>query len=111
MKHSEPTYYEALGVPPSATADEIREAYWTLALKHHPDLPRNQGKSEEQFKHITFAYGVLKDPRRRREFDEMLSMTRHECAHCAGKGRVFRSKGFTGKVYSPCPKCKGVGYA
>jgi molecular chaperone DnaJ len=63
-------FYEILGVPRTATADEIKKAYRKLALKHHPD--RNPGKeNEERFKEIGEAYSVLKDPAKREEYDKL----------------------------------------
>lgn len=62
-------YYELLGVARDADKEQIKRAYRKMALKHHPD--RNQGSSaaEERFKEATRAYEVLKDPRRRAEYD------------------------------------------
>ena len=62
-------YYDILGVPKTATADEIKKAYRTLAFKYHPD--RNQGnpEAEEKFKQISAAYDVLGDEAKRRQYD------------------------------------------
>jgi molecular chaperone DnaJ len=62
-------FYEILGVPRDADGDTIKRAYRRLAMEHHPD--RNQGSSdaEEQFKKITRAYDVLRDPEKRASYD------------------------------------------
>jgi molecular chaperone DnaJ len=61
-------YYKVLGVPQSATENEIRRAYRKLAKQNHPDA--NPGK-EERFKEISAAYDVLSDPGKRKEYDEI----------------------------------------
>jgi curved DNA-binding protein len=58
-------YYELLGVPESATPDEIKKAYRKLAMDHHPD----RGGEEAKFKQIGEAYGVLSDAQKRQEYD------------------------------------------
>ncbi|MBQ5471247.1 MAG: DnaJ domain-containing protein [Treponema sp.] len=62
-------YYEILGLQKSATADEIKKAYRTLAFKYHPD--RNQGdvQAEEKFKQISEAYDILGDEAKRANYD------------------------------------------
>ena len=57
-------YYELLGVPRTATADEIRSAYRKLARQHHPDTSQSSDGGE-RFKAITEAYEVLSDAERR----------------------------------------------
>ncbi len=64
-------YYEVLGVSKDATKEEIRKAYKNLAKKHHPDLNKNSSASETRFKEISEAYEVLKDPEKRRKYDEL----------------------------------------
>ncbi|MEV6924502.1 J domain-containing protein [Dactylosporangium sp. NPDC051485] len=61
-------YYRILGVPRTATADEIQRAYRTLARRSHPDVNKEPG-AEERFKQITEAYHVLSDPGSRAKYD------------------------------------------
>jgi curved DNA-binding protein len=61
-------YYKILGVNKTATAEEIKKAYRTLAMKHHPDRSKT-GADDEQFKIIGEAYAVLSDPIKRQEYD------------------------------------------
>ena len=62
-------YYKILGVPENAVDAEIKKSYRKLALEHHPDHNKNDSNSEEKFKQITEAYGVLIDPLKRKEYD------------------------------------------
>lgn len=61
--------YQILGVPRTATADDIRKAYRKLARKLHPDLNPGDAKAEEQFKKVTAANDLLGDPEKRGRFD------------------------------------------
>jgi curved DNA-binding protein len=63
-------YYAVLGVPRTATQDEIRKAYRGLARKHHPDVDRTEGATQH-FQQITEAYEVLKDPKTRQRYDTL----------------------------------------
>jgi len=63
-------YYEILGVPKSASADEIKKSYRRLAMKFHPDRNKeDDGNSEKKFKEAKEAYEVLKDAEKRASYD------------------------------------------
>jgi molecular chaperone DnaJ len=62
-------YYEVLGVPKTADAEEIKKAYKKLAMKHHPDRNPGDASAEEKFKEAAEAYDVLSDPQKRPQYD------------------------------------------
>src|SRR4051812_43467214 len=64
-------YYSVLGVPASATQEEIKKKYRRLAAKHHPDKNPNDPKAAETFKEISEAYQVLGDDDKRKQYDQM----------------------------------------
>src|SRR5881397_1177563 len=64
-------YYETLGVPKTATEDEIRTAFRKLARKHHPDVAKDKKAAEEKFKEINEAYEVLSDAEKRKKYDQL----------------------------------------
>jgi len=68
-------YYQLLHLEPGATASEVRAAYHATSRSFHPDANRDLGAEERAAveriaKRVTEAYAVLRDPRRRRAYDE-----------------------------------------
>ena len=61
--------YDVLGVKREASDGEIQKAFRGLAKKHHPDLNRNDKKSEDRFKEINAAYDIVGDDKKRARFD------------------------------------------
>jgi molecular chaperone DnaJ len=64
-------FYAVLGVPSTATQDEIKKAYRKLAKKYHPDANASDPKAGERFKEISEANTVLGDVAKRKQYDEM----------------------------------------
>jgi curved DNA-binding protein len=64
-------YYEVLGVPRTASPDEIKSAFRKLARKHHPDVAKDKASAEAKFKEVNEAYEVLRDPAKRKRYDEL----------------------------------------
>jgi molecular chaperone DnaJ len=64
-------YYNILGVSQSASDDEIKSAYKSLAKKFHPDKNQGNKQMEDKFKEMSEAYNVLSDPKKRKEYDTL----------------------------------------
>jgi molecular chaperone DnaJ len=62
-------YYEVLGVPRTATQDEIKKAYRKKALQYHPDRNPGDTEAEANFKVAAAAYEVLSNPEKRARYD------------------------------------------
>ena len=64
-------YYKTLGVPRNASEEDIKKKFRELARKNHPDVAKNKATAEEKFKQINEAYEVLRDPEKRRRYDQL----------------------------------------
>ncbi|WP_304473234.1 J domain-containing protein [uncultured Desulfovibrio sp.] len=98
-------YYKLLGVERGARAEEISKAYKKLARQYHPDLNPGDKQAEDKFKEINEAYEVLKDPEKRKLYDQLGPDWQHGQqfqgnpgfgnAHFTFNGQRFDGSGFS----------------
>jgi DnaJ-class molecular chaperone len=80
-------YYSILGVPKSASAKDLKQAYRKLARKYHPDVNQSDKSAESRFKEVNEAYEVLGDPGKRKKYDELgANWRQYEQAGAGGPG-------------------------
>lgn len=63
-------YYSVLGIPKTASDDDIKKAYRKLARKLHPDLNPNDPEASKKFQQLNEANEVLSDPEKRKKYDQ-----------------------------------------
>ena len=89
-------FYQVLGVPDSASQDDIKKAYRKLAKQYHPDANPDNPAAAERFKEISEAHAVLSDADKRKQYDQMRrlgafdGMPRQRARCVAGRGRRAR---------------------
>ncbi len=88
-------YYTTLGVPKTATSDEIKRAYRKLAQKYHPDKNPGDKQAEDKFKEINEANEVLSDPDKRGKYDKLGSNWKNY-EQQGGNPNDFNWQGFSG---------------
>ena len=88
-------YYEILGLPKSATDDELKKSYRRLAMKHHPDRNPDDDSSQEKFKEAKEAYEILSDSAKRSAYDQF----GHAAVDATARG-PGGPRGFQGDVAS-----------
>lgn len=111
-------YYKTLGLSKSATQDEIKKAYRKLAVKYHPDKNPDNKESEARFKEVAEAYEVLKDPEKRKKYDELGSNWKYyQQTGSSGRGAGREPRGqegyhqFHGNVHDIFGNTAGSGFS
>jgi curved DNA-binding protein len=90
-------YYKTLGVERTASHDDIRKAFRSLARKYHPDVAKDKKHAEEKFKEINEAYEVLGDAEKRKKYDDLGADWKSGfMPHHQGGGEPFHSYSFRG---------------
>lgn len=93
-------YYKVLGVPKTATQDEIKKAYRKLARKMHPDLNPNDKEAHKKFQGINEANEVLSDPEKRKKYDQYGKDWQHADQFEQARQSGQRSRNTGGQTFS-----------
>ncbi len=99
-----PTLFQVLGVYPCVSQDDLRDAYWELARKNHPDVAgaENTGK----FAEIAGAYKTLSDKKHRADYMKKLHLHLKVCVKCKGEGVRYSVR----NTETKCAACDGAGF-
>ncbi|MBI5939161.1 MAG: J domain-containing protein [Caulobacterales bacterium] len=99
--------YLELGVPRTASSDDIRKAFRKLAKQFHPDANQNDPKAEEKFKRVSSAFDILGDDDKRKKFDRGEIDADGREQHPGFGGGPFGPGGASGGRYRPGPGSPG----
>lgn len=107
-------YYSTLGLKKGASQDEIKKAYRSMAMKHHPD----RGGDEKRFKEVEEAYRTLSDPQKKQMYDMGVDPNRQQGGFNQGPfefhfgsgdiNDIFGNFGFGGFGRSPLRKNRSL---
>lgn len=87
-------YYEVLGISKTATKEEIKKAYRSLAKKYHPDVNK-EANAEQKFKEVNEAYEVLSDDQKRQMYDQYGHQALEHGTHFDSNANPFSGFGFS----------------
>jgi len=94
-------YYQVLGIPRSATAEQIKITFKRLAVRYHPDKNPGDKRAEEIFKEISLAYDVLSDPEKKARHDLVLAYSRTSKSFQSQTTNYPRYNTYQRRPYSP----------
>ena len=80
-------FYQVLGVPDTATPEDIKKAYRRLAKQYHPDANPSNPSAADRFKEVSEAHTVLSDAEKRKQYDAMRRYGAFEPRAPGGAGR------------------------
>jgi len=95
------------GLPPSSSVAALHDRYLSMAKEWHPDV---QG-SEEKMQELTAVWSVLRDEKKRAQYDAKLRMQGNQCPKCDGAGTITKTIRFTRVERCFCAACNGTGQA
>ncbi|MBY0378877.1 MAG: DnaJ domain-containing protein, partial [Burkholderiales bacterium] len=110
------THYETLGVPETASLDDIKKAYKKLAMQYHPDQNQGSKESEAKFKEISVAYDEISTQEKREAYDRKRSGRQDNWSFNFAGGhpdledllnQMFRQQGF-GNFHRSPPRNRDV---
>jgi DnaJ-class molecular chaperone len=103
------THYEVMGVTRTTSDEGIKAAWRKLSRELHPDRLGGTPEANARFAEVSAAYATLSDPKARKVYDASIDVTTTPCTTCNGEGKVYKQKGFTGRIETKCPDCNGMG--